>query len=361
MARQDPASATAPTRPSTVVQRSIEDESGENDGEARLASTSTPQAYVKQEIFASGTEPTVPSTRFQQLPTPQNFTGNINGTNLSFSWDHISGYTLDLATAQSNLTQARNARQGATMMTNALRGLNPTESEAVMMIRQIETIGETVYTVFATTTSGNAVELTTTSANSVSLEVSLGELASYTDFFVRASFSRHGGLMSDPSNVLSHSVETINVPDMTNWTRPMVENWANENNITVAFEEQPSDTIQPGLVITTSPTRSIPVGGTLTVILSSGYDLNDNEQDIPNETGTDTDNGEELPGEPNEPVDPEPDESGVLPIEPDEPGNDEQQEQPNIEPRNSQQQTLIDENGFPVLSLLNRFRKLWYQ
>jgi len=337
---------TRPTRPSTITQATVETISGD-DGTALLASSSTPTQFRATELFVSGSQPTTSSTRFQQLPAPQNFRGEVNGTNLSFSWDHVSGHTLSYERAQSAFNNAKNMRQNVTHMTDALRNLNPTEAEAAMMIRQIEAIGGTVYTVYATTTNGNEVALETTSDNSITFTRSLGDLAGYTGFFVRARFERHTALASERSNIINinNSIETIDLPPMTLWTQEQVENWANENGITLNFDYSPSDTVGIGLVISTNPVGSIPVGGTLTVILSTGFEE-------PIETPGTPEPPEEDPGDDDtsfpEPPDEEPTETPPI-EEPDEPVSDDEND---VEPY-----SLINQDGFPYLAVVNRFRR----
>ena len=367
MANLNPAGTTRPTRPDTIVQRTVETISGD-DGTALLASTSTPRAFTATELFISGQEPVTPSNRFQQLPAPQNFSGDVNGTTLSFSWDHVAGYTLSLANAQSAFNTANSRRQGVTQMTDALRSLDPTEAEARMMLRQIEAIGETVYTVYATTTNGNEVALETTTDNSITFTRSLGDLAGYTGFFVRASFERHTALASERSNIVSNSIESITVPPMTNWTQDQVEYWADENGITVSFDSAPSDTVGIGLVISTSPVGSIPVGGHLSVTLSTGPEES-TETEPPSELDEPTE-----PTEPNEPIDnttppEEPDEPvdniDPPPEEPDEPVDNitPPPEEPAAgdgeasTPRGIQGHALINENEFPYLAFVDRIKR----
>ena len=275
MSRLNAAGATPPPRPDNIVDVAIELESGVYDGTVELASAATPPSYIRSELFVRGTAPTTASRRFQQLDAPTNFQADIQRTTLSFTWDHVPGHTLDLDSARAALGRAISLARGATVMTDQLRNLNPTEAEARMMIRQIERIGGTVYHVYATTANGRTERLGTATENELEVSVTLGELARFQGFYVVAGFENHNGLNSGPSNVVPNTEVNleIDLPDMVGMRWQQVQAWAEtltDYEIRVVFEERASDTVPVGHVISTSPTGTINVGGTLTVIVSTG-------------------------------------------------------------------------------------------
>lgn len=71
---------------------------------------------------------------------------------------------------------------------------------------------------------------------------------------------------------ISKGKSTVTLRDLTGLTRKDVESYAKDNNINVTFEEQESDTVEKGHVITQSPGASSEVneGDSIKVILSSG-------------------------------------------------------------------------------------------
>lgn len=67
MSYLNPAGYVEPTRPDSVVSVTIEKESGAEDGQVQLASSLTPDAYKASELFPKGSQPSVYSTRFEQI------------------------------------------------------------------------------------------------------------------------------------------------------------------------------------------------------------------------------------------------------------------------------------------------------
>lgn len=262
-------------RPDGVQAFTIELESG-SDGSVLLASTNTPPDYRATEYFRSGTQPTMASTRFTQLDTPQNFRGVQSGTNLSFEWDHVPGATaLNRDGLLAALNNARTVgRTAANINDSRIAALPFTESQAVMMLRQLDNIGATVYTVFGRTTDGSTIDLGSTYANNLTASVSLGELARITEFFVIARFENWGGLDSNPSNPFQISIDPsllqIPIPNMAGWTTAQATFWADDNDVYLHFIHAFHNEVESGLIISTEPSDQVAIGGTLQIIVSQG-------------------------------------------------------------------------------------------
>lgn len=262
-------------RPTGVQGFTIELESG-TDGNVLLASTNTPPSYRSTEWFRAGTQPTSASTRFSQLDAPQNFTGTQSGTNLSFNWDHVLGATSlsrdALVSAIDNANQV--GRTAANFSDSRIQALNITEAQGRMMLRQLDTIGATVYTVFGRTTDGSALNIGTTIENSLNTTVSLGELARITEFYVVARFENWSGLDSPPSNTFQLTIDPsllqVSIPNMRGWTTEQATNWADENAVYLNFVQEASNEIEENLIVSTNPVNQVPIGGTIQVIVSTG-------------------------------------------------------------------------------------------
>ncbi|MCL1948694.1 MAG: transglycosylase domain-containing protein [Turicibacter sp.] len=262
-------------RPETVQGFTIELESG-GDGNVLLASTNTPQSYRATEFFRVGTQPVTASTRFTQLDTPQNFRGSQSGTSLNFEWDHIPAATALSRDALVSAISTANAvgRNASSLSDPAVLRLAIQEGQGRMMLRQLDTIGATIYTVFAETTDGSTFEIGRSFANSLTATVSLGELARIKDFYVIASFENWGGLDSTPSNRFQVAIDPtqlmVQIPNMRGWTTDQATEWADQNGINLNFAQESSVEVEAGLIVYTDPAGEIQLGGTLRVAVSSG-------------------------------------------------------------------------------------------
>lgn len=270
----NPTGYKEPTRPSSIQSHSIELESGSADGEVQSPSQFTPSQYIGSELFIKGHGPSGTSTRFQQLDTPQNFNGSYSNSALSFSWDHIKRYTLSESEAISQASYAAKLATNATKISQ-MPTLNPTESQLRMMIKQIQTIGQTIYDVYATDHYGSEVLVGSTTANSLTVEnVSIGDMSKYKNFYVRARYENSGALTSENSTAIEINCDScskpVELPNMKGWTKQQVETWATSNSIDVSFSEKPTNEVANGLVLSTSPAEgTLFPGETLTVTIAS--------------------------------------------------------------------------------------------
>ena len=270
----NPAGYVEPTRPSSIQSYTIEQESGNKDGEVLSPSKFTPSQYVSSELFIKGYGPSGTSTRFQQLDTPQNFKGSYTGSSLQFSWNHVKGYTLTLDEARSKASYAADLATKATKISQ-VPTLNPTESQLRMMIKQIQTIGQTIYDVYATNHYGNEILLGSTTDNTLTVDnVSIGDMSKYKDFYIRARYENSGALTSENSNAITIDCDScskpVDIPNMKGWTKQQVEDWVTANGITVSYTETPTNEIANGLVLSTSPASgTLLPGETLTVTIAS--------------------------------------------------------------------------------------------
>ncbi len=273
MSRLNPSGYVEPTRPSSIQSSSIELESGTEDGEVQSPSQFTPSQYIKNELFIKGYGPSGVSTRFQQLDTPQNFNGSYNGSALSFSWNHVKGYTLTESEINSKIGYAAKLATDATKI-NQITPPNPSESQLRMMLKQIQTIGQTMYDVFATDYSGNEILIGSTANNSLTVNATIGEMSKYNQFYVRARYEKSGALTSNNSNAITVDCDScskpVEIPNMQGWTKQQVEDWASSNGVNVSYSETPTTEVANGLVLSTSPASgTLLPGETLTVAIAS--------------------------------------------------------------------------------------------
>ncbi|MTN44063.1 PBP1A family penicillin-binding protein [Turicibacter sanguinis] len=262
MSYLNPAGYVEPTRPDSVVSVTIEKESGAEDGQVQLASSLTPDAYKASELFPKGSQPSIYSTRFEQLATPQNLTGSYNGSQLQLSWEHIKTYTLDYNYINSLISQYKSITPNCTKLSSC-KELEVPEDQLYMMKFQLDTIGGTVYDVYAKDMDGNEVHLGTTSDNSFTKDLGYGEMSYYTDFYIRARYENYGALASNNSNSITVDCENcfkpVSIPDMAGWTKAQAESWGSSNGINISFSDEPSTTVAEGIIISNSPNS-----GTLT-------------------------------------------------------------------------------------------------
>lgn len=273
MSRLNTTDNTPPTRPSTVVEVTIEEESGSKDGEVYKASSLTPDAYKSTEIFPTGSEPTEYSNRFQQLDTPQNLTGSHNGSQLQLNWDHIKNYTLDLNYVNELIAQYKKLTPNCSKLSKCTT-LDFPESDLYMMRKQLTTIGATAYDVFARDWNNTEVYLGTTRDNSFTRDMTISELSNYPEFFVRAKYENFGALSSNNSNIVKincdNCTKPVNVPNMAGWTKADAQNWGTTNGVNITFTEQPSNSVAEGTVISNNPNSgTVTQGGSITVVIAS--------------------------------------------------------------------------------------------
>lgn len=286
MSRLNPSGYVEPTRPSSIQSYSIELESGTKDGEVQSPSQFTPSQYIGSELFIKGYGPSSVSTRFQQLDTPQNFNGSYNGSALSFSWDHVKGYTLTESEINSKIGYAAKLATDATKISQ-ITPPNPSESQLRMMLKQIQTIGQTIYDVFATDYAGNEVLIGSTANNSLTVDVTIGEMSKYSQFYVRARYEKSGALTSNNSNAITVDCDScskpVEIPNMQGWTKQQVEDWASSNGVNVSYTEKPTTEVANGLVLSTSPASgTLLPSETLTVAIASAQLTVPNFKNEPN-------------------------------------------------------------------------------
>lgn len=273
MKNLNPSGYNEPTRPSTVVEVTIEQESGSKDGEVYLASSLTPPAYKSTELFSASNQPTEYSNRFQQLDTPQNLTGSYNGSQLQLNWDHIKNYTLDLNYVNELIARYKTLTPNCSKLSKCTK-LDYPESDLYMMRKQLTTIGATAYDVFARDWNNAEVYLGTTGDNSFTRDMSISEMSNYTEFFVRAKYENFGALSSNNSNAISINCDNcskpVNVPNMAGWTKADAQNWGTTNGVNINFTEQPSNSVAEGIVISNNPNSgTVSQGGSITVVIAS--------------------------------------------------------------------------------------------
>lgn len=286
MSRLNTTDNTPPTRPSTVVEVTIEQESGSEDGEVYLASSLTPPAYKSTELFSASNQPSQVSNRFQQLDTPQNLTGSYNGSQLQLNWDHIKNYTLDVNYVNELIGRYKSITPNCSKLSKCTK-LDFPESDLYMMKKQLTTIGATAYDVFAKDWNNTEVYLGTTGDNSFTRDMTISEMSNYTEFYVRAKYENFGALSSNNSNIVKINCDNcskpVNVPNMAGWTKADAQNWGTTNGVNITFTEQPSNSVAEGIVISNNPNSgTVSQGGSITVVIASS------QMTVPNYTA-DTD------------------------------------------------------------------------
>ena len=277
MGRLNDAGMNTPVRPSTIVSREVEWQSGTHDGEVCLSSSVTPGMFRRTELFPAHAVPTCTSNRFAVPDVPENFeVASGDGTTLNFTWDHINNLPMTLEEAQAALSTAISLTQGQIFISDALRNLSPGEAEARMIIDQINAIGETEYVVIGTLVDGTNQELVSTRLNEASYSLSISDLAAIQSFHVIARFTGNNSV-SGPSNVIANidfidpSEFEIPIPTMEDWTMNQFLEWAESRDVEhYEFEWEYSDTVDVDLIITTNPTNVITIDQTLRVIVSLG-------------------------------------------------------------------------------------------
>ena len=264
MQNLNPYDATPPTKPNGIVSSAIEKESYP----VKLPSSLTPGAYITNELFISGNQPTEYSTRFEQLGTPQNVTGSFDGSTLSMSWSNINNYTLPTNQINSMLSvHAANQRKSLANMSN----VSVPEDELRMMLNQIKMIGSTTYKVYAKNHLGQEVNLGSTQSNKFSKPLTVGQMSSYETFYVRAAYQNHSGLSSNNSNAIriecANCFSYVTIPNMSGWTKSQVEQFASKNNLKLVFQEVTDTSVADGTVVSSSPAfnSSVEPATTLTV------------------------------------------------------------------------------------------------
>lgn len=257
MSRLNTAGDTPPERPATIQSVEIEQESGAKDGEVQLPSKFTPNNYRVTELFVAGYGPTEVSTRFSQLETPQNFKGEFKDGVLTFSWDHISTYTLGEEELQSQIKTAKNYATNAFNISE-VPTLNPTESQLRMMLKQLQTVGQTLYEVYAVDYKGKSTLIGTTTQSSIQLdELSLKDLSSFESYYLQARYEHFESSRSEPTDEIQVTCDDcskpVELPKMKGWTREKVEEWAHKNKVQVEFVEESTTDEETGIVLYTTP------------------------------------------------------------------------------------------------------------
>jgi len=298
-----------PTRPATVVSANVEWQSGSRDGEACFPSANTPQSFIRTGLFHAHAQPTCTSNRFSAPSAPTNFAATSgSGSTLNFTWDHIDNLPMTRSQAVAARDQARWMTHGQSHITQALLNLNPSEAEAVMIIDQIDAIGETEYVVIATLAGGGSRELATTTDDSLSYTLSSNDLRTIESFHVIARFS-NSGMSSGASNSVANanlvdaSEFEIAIPNMTGWGIAQAVEWANLNDVAFSWADEHSDTIARDLIITTNPTGTMQIDDVLIIVVSLGPP--DQFPEIPGFPNPEDPDGPEEPNHPGEGEDPD--------------------------------------------------------
>ncbi|MTM13732.1 PASTA domain-containing protein, partial [Turicibacter sanguinis] len=171
-------------------------------------------------------------------------------------------YTLDYNYINSLISQYKSITPNCTKLSSC-KELEVPEDQLYMMKFQLDTIGGTVYDVYAKDMDGNEVHLGTTSDNSFTKDLGYGEMSYYTDFYIRARYENYGALASNNSNSITVDCENcfkpVSIPDMAGWTKAQAESWGSSNGINISFSDEPSTTVAEGIIISNSPNS-----GTLT-------------------------------------------------------------------------------------------------
>lgn len=257
MSQLNTSDSQAPLRPSSIGTYTIEKESGLKDGEVQLPSEFTPDSYLVNELFVHGYGPATISTRFSQLPTPEDFTAEVVDGILTFKWKHIEGYTLDESMILEQIQVAKQAATKANYL-KEMPKLTTTESQLRMMLNQLHAVGKTLYDVYGVDYEGEETLLGTTTDSSLTLEaLSLKELAYYESYYLVVRYEHVLNSQSLPTDPLQLECEEclrpVTLPDMSGWTKSEVEAWGNETGIFIEFKEEGSSTVESGLVLSTLP------------------------------------------------------------------------------------------------------------
>ena len=348
MGELNTAGSREPARPSTVVEREIEWQSGTADGEVCFPSGSTPHSTVpnpfiltsknwrQTELFHEDDLPTCTSDRFTgsvggPVPeAPTNFSVDFSGgTTLNFSWDHsanrIVGGTISLSYSEASAARdrARSLTANQSTITDELRNLPVGEAEAQMMMDQISAGGRsggggTEYIVMGILANGSPREIVRTASNSASHSFSAGDLNAIRSFHVvaRSSSGSSGPSNSEENgNFVEPPPETepdyILIPNMTGWTLDQFAQWADNNNVFRDFAWEYSATIPKYHIIVTNPTGTMRSDQLLIVVVSDGP----GEQAAPQETIPET-SPEVVPTDPP-PTDPPPTDPPPTELDPD--------------------------------------------
>lgn len=249
--------AEAPTRPATVQSYAIELESGDVDGEVFSPSALTPSSYIKQELFIKGHGPSKTSSRFSQLETPKNLKGEVVNGKLILSWDHISGFTLSESDLNAQISKAQSLATGASYLKD-LPKLNPTESQLRMMLKQLQTLGQTLYDIYGVSYEGEATRLGSTDQNQwESSDLSLNQLSRLASVYIVARYEKLTDLTSEPSESIKITCEAcqkpVEVPDAKGWSKTEIETWANDHQIKLTFKTETSNDIETDTVLRLEP------------------------------------------------------------------------------------------------------------
>lgn len=249
----------APKRPSGIQSYAIELESGDEDGQVFSPSELTPDSYIKSELFMKGHGPSQVSTRFSQLEVPQNFKGSVVDGKLTFTWDHIKGYTLSETELNTQISAAQNHATSASYLSD-MPTLNPTESQLRMMLKQVQTIGQTFYDIYGVDYNGSEQLLGSTTEQELTIEeLTLAEISRFESYYLIARYEKITTLNSEPTESIQIDCEAcskpVDLPDMNGWTKAQVESWAQEQGVLVEFKTESSTEVETDTVLSTDPSE----------------------------------------------------------------------------------------------------------
>ena len=140
--------------------------------------------------------------------------------------------------------------------------LNPTESQLRMMLKQIQTIGQTIYDVYGVNYGGEAKLLGSTTKQTLSIEgLTPREIGRFEFYHVIARYEKLESLNSQPSESIQVECDActrpIEIPAMAGWTKVQVEEWAKQHGIVVEFKTEPSTTVEPDTVLRVEPSEGL--------------------------------------------------------------------------------------------------------
>lgn len=257
MSQLNTAGSKAPLRPATIESYAIELESGREDGEVFSPSDYTPNNYIGNELFIKGYGPSATSRRFAQLETPENFTGALVDGKLTFTWDHVPTYTLDQERIESQIRTAAEAATNASYLKD-MPTLSPTESQLRMMLKQVQTLGQTLYEVYGVDYHGKEKLLGTTSSQQwVAEGLTFADISRFESYYLVARYEKGEALKSDPTERIQIDCEIcskpVNLPNLIGWSKEQVEAWATDNGVSVQFQEQSTTEVETNTVLSTQP------------------------------------------------------------------------------------------------------------
>lgn len=272
---------TRPTRPSGLVEVTVELHSGEYDGEACLPSEYTPggSMFNRRELFHTSNIPTCVSDRFSNPESPTDLqVETTGGLGLSFTWEHIEEMPMTLEEAEAAIGTARSLYNAGGLVTQEMLELRPSEGEAMMLRNIIIAMGEATYVLIGVRADGSEIELYATTDNQIELTLSMMDAIEIETFHVVTRFVE-SGRTSEPSNFVFNQylfdLENLEMPleDMTNWTRDQVMSWlASHPEVNYIIHDMPSQFVMENFVIHYTPTGTLRLDQVLEIFISTGPD-----------------------------------------------------------------------------------------